>query len=84
MFLNQFADKSNHSREKAVGTGNQENSADFQEAASPNSWARSSLRPWVCGQPEQQDLAHGPSASSMMALMVRAQRPHSALHPRQP
>ena len=35
------------------------------------------------GQPEQQAVAQGRNASSMMVLMVRAQRPHSALQPRQ-
>jgi hypothetical protein len=58
---------------------------NFQEAASKNStWACESASARLCGHPEQQDLAQAPSASSMMDLMVRAQRPHSALQPRQP
>lgn len=39
---------------------------------------------WLCRHPSQHALAQEPSASSMMALKVRAQRPHSALPSRQP
>src|SRR5205085_2968238 len=56
-----------------------------QQAASANSvYAGSSATAsLLCGQPERQALAQGPKASSMMDWMVRAQRPHSALQPRQ-
>src|ERR1700687_33300 len=43
-----------------------------------------SVSVWLCGHPEWQALAQAPRASSMMVLMVRAHRPHSALQPRQP
>jgi len=48
---------------------------------------------WLCstsvciaewGHPSQHFRAQAPSASLMMVLMVRAHRPHSALHPRHP
>jgi hypothetical protein len=37
----------------------------------------------LCGHPAWQACAQAPSASLMMVLIVRAQRPHSALQPRQ-
>ena len=36
------------------------------------------------GQPAQHSRAQLPSASVIIVLMVRAHRPHSALHPRHP
>src|SRR6267154_2796250 len=83
-FLSQFKAKSNLCPRKAVGTEESNGFRDFQEAARANSWTGSSGTSWLCGQPEQHALAHGPRASSMIALMVRAQRPHSALQPRHP
>src|SRR5712671_492020 len=84
MLLNQFRSKGNRRGKKAVGIAEQAGFGDFQQAASANSCAGSSFAASACGQPEQQALAQGPRASSMMVLMVRAQRPHSALQPRQP
>jgi len=82
MLLNQIEDESNPAA-KAREMPKSNEYSDFQEAASKNStWSRESAR--LCGHPEQQALAQAPSASSMMDLMVRAQRPHSALQPRQP
>src|SRR4051812_21415878 len=57
--------------------------AGTQAAARANSMAGASSAA-LCGQPEQQAWAQGPRASSIMVVMVRAQRPHSALQPRQP
>ena len=37
-----------------------------------------------CGQLAAHSLAQAPSASLMILLIVRAQRPHSALQPRHP
>src|ERR1044072_4305692 len=90
MLLNQFEAEGNRSTKKAAGTGgNQWDLGGFQQAASAKagaaSCAGSSLAAWrLCGQPEQHSLAQAPRASSMMVLIVRAQRPHSALQPRQP
>src|SRR3978361_2223067 len=86
--LNQNGGESNPSAEQAAGE-QIPRLADGQDAASENSaWTGASVAIWcparLCGQPEQQDFAQAPSASSMMVLMVRAQRPHSALQPRQP
>jgi hypothetical protein len=66
-------------------TANSRAFLDDQDAAKANSaWASGSVSTWLCGHREQQDLAQAPSASSMIALMVRAHLPHWALQPRHP
>src|ERR1041384_3057420 len=90
ILLNQFGREGNRCTKKAGGTAEIRGfRGGFQQAASAKagaaSCAGSSLAAWrLCGQPEQHSLAQAPRASSMMVLIVRAQRPHSALQPRQP